>query len=149
MSTDGINPELPQDSAVTDEVLGQATPAPAEEVDEFGFTADELVDDEEDDDEDEDENVSPIDEFVDEASLPVENEEIEMNWYILKVQVNRERTICEQLKRRVSVGGLDRYFGDIVVPTEDVREFNKAGKQRVVKRKLYPCLLYTSDAADE
>jgi len=96
-----------------------------------------LVGDEEDD-EDGDEDVSPIDEFVDEASVPADNEDIQMNWYILKVQVNRERTICEQLKRRVSVGGLDRYFGDIVVPTEDVREFNKAGKQRVVKRKLYP-----------
>jgi len=149
MSTDGINSELPQDSTAPDEVLGQATPvadevlgqaapAPVEEVDEFGFTADELVGDDEDDDYDDDEDVSPIDEYVDEASVPVENEEIEMNWYILKVQVNRERTICEQLKRRVSVGGLDRYFGDIVVPTEDVREFNKAGKQRVVKRKLYP-----------
>ena len=60
MSTDGINPELPQDSAATDEVLNQAMPAPAEEVDEFGFTADELVDDDEGDDEDEDEDVSPI-----------------------------------------------------------------------------------------
>ncbi|MCL4125624.1 UNVERIFIED_CONTAM: hypothetical protein GTU68_060379 [Idotea baltica] len=61
-----------------------------------------------------------------------------MNWYILKVQVNRENTICTQLQRRVTVAGLDRYFGDILVPTEDVREFNKAGKQRIVKRKLYP-----------
>ena len=131
MSMDETNSELPQDSAATDEAVEEvtasaveeATPAPveetasgpAEEVDEFGFTADELVDDD-DEEEDEDEDVSPIDEFVDEASLPVEGEEIEMNWYILKVQVNRERTICEQLKRRVSVAGLDRYFGDIVVP---------------------------------
>ena len=123
---------MPQDSTAADEAVEQAVPVSAGEVDEFGFTADELVDDDDDDDDDGDEDVSPIDEFVDEASVPVENEEIEMNWYILKVQVNRERTICEQLKRRVSVGGLDRYFGDIVVPTEDVREFNKA------------CLLYTS-----
>ena len=137
MSTDETNPELPQDSTAADEVVEQVASGPVEEVDEFGFTADELIDDD-DEDEDEDEDVSPIDEFVDEASLPVEGEEIEMNWYILKVQVNREKTICEQLKRRVSVAGLDRYFGDIVVPTEDVREFNKAGKQRVVKRKLYP-----------
>ena len=139
MSTDETNSELPQDSAATDEVLEQTAPAQAEEeVDEFGFTADELIDDDLDEDEEDDEDVSPIDEFVDEASVPDEGEEIEMNWYILKVQVNREKTICEQLKRRVTVGGLDRYFGDIVVPTEDVREFNKAGKQRVVKRKLYP-----------
>ena len=53
MSIDETNPELPQDSTATDEVLDQATPAPAEEVDEFGFTADELVDDDDDDDEDE------------------------------------------------------------------------------------------------
>jgi len=42
------------------------------------------------------------------------------------------------LQRRVRVAGLDRYFGEILVPTEDVREFTKAGKQRTVKRKLYP-----------
>ena len=135
MSTNDINPELPLESTAADETLAQPTANPAAEVDEFGFTADELVTDDEDgyDDED-DEDVSPIEQFVDEDSVPDEDEEIEMDWYILKVQVNRERTICEQLKRRVSVGGLDRYFGDIVVPTEDVREFNKAGKQRVIKR---------------
>ena len=82
MSTDEINPELPEGSPGVDGVVGQSLPVPAEEVDEFGFTADELVGDDDDDD-DGDEDVSPIDEFVDEASVPVDNEEIEMNWYIL------------------------------------------------------------------
>lgn len=66
------------------------------------------------------------------------DEEINHQWYILKVQVNRENSICDALKRRVKVEGLDRYFGDVLVPTEDVREFSKSGKQRIVKRKLYP-----------
>jgi len=96
MSTDETNPELPQDATASEEVVEQVASGPVEEVDEFGFTADELIEDD-DEEEDEDEDVSPIDEFVDEASVPVEGEEIEMNWYILKVQVNRERTICEQL----------------------------------------------------
>ncbi len=61
-----------------------------------------------------------------------------MDWYILKVQVNRENSICDALMRRVKVAGLERYFGEILVPTEDVREFTKSGKQRIVKRKLYP-----------
>lgn len=65
-------------------------------------------------------------------------EEPQMDWYILKVQVNRENSICDALKRRVKIEGLERYFGEILVPTEDVREFNKSGKQRIVKRKLYP-----------
>ena len=39
--------------------------------------------------------------------------------------------------RRVAIAGLDRFFGDVIVPTEKVTEF-KGGKKRVIKRKLYP-----------
>ncbi len=60
-----------------------------------------------------------------------------LRWYILKVQSNREDSIREGLQRRVHMAGLDRFFGDIIVPTEMVSEF-KGGKKRVVKRKLYP-----------
>jgi transcriptional antiterminator NusG len=60
-----------------------------------------------------------------------------MNWYILKVQSNREESIREGLLRRVSIQGLDRYFSEVIVPTEKVTEF-KGGKKRVIKRKLYP-----------
>ena len=73
----------------------------------------------------------PLEEFVE------EDEEIAMDWYILKVQSNRENTICDALRRRVSVAGLDEYFGEIMVPTEDIVEF-KNSKKKVVKRKLYP-----------
>ncbi len=70
---------------------------------------------------------------------PVEQppEEIRKEWYILKVQSNREESIREGLMRRVAMAGLDRYFGDCIVPTEMVSEF-KGGKKRVAKRKLYP-----------
>jgi transcriptional antiterminator NusG len=64
-------------------------------------------------------------------------EEIEKNWYILKVQSNRENSICDGLRRRVKIAGLEEYFGEVIVPTEEVREF-KEGKARIVKRKLYP-----------
>ena len=62
---------------------------------------------------------------------------VELNWYILKVQSNRERSIADALKRKVASEGLDKYFGEIVVPTEKVTEF-KAGKKKIVERKLYP-----------
>ena len=61
----------------------------------------------------------------------------EMNWYILKVQSNREDSIREGLLRRVKVVGLEYFFGDVIVPTEMITEF-KGGKKRIVKRKLYP-----------
>lgn len=60
-----------------------------------------------------------------------------MDWYILKVQSNREESIREGLRKRIKIAGLDYYFGDIIIPTEKVTEF-KAGKRRVFKRKLYP-----------
>lgn len=65
-------------------------------------------------------------------------EEDERKWYILKVQVNREDSIRAALERRVKIEGLEEYFGDIVVPTEEVAEFNKSGKRKIVRRKLYP-----------
>ena len=109
-----------------------------EELNEFGFAASDMVSDEDEEEEEEgDDDVSPIEEFVDGAVVD-EDEAVEMKWYILKVQVNRENSICDALKRRVKVAGVERYFGEVLVPTEDVREFNKAGKQRITKRKLYP-----------
>ena len=131
--------ESPEVSDAEVSVEGVAGDAVEEELNEFGFAASDMVgdDDEEEDDEDGDEDVSPIEEFVD-GVVAEDREEVEMKWYILKVQVNRENSICDALKRRVKVAGVERFFGEVLVPTEDVREFNKAGKQRITKRKLYP-----------
>jgi transcriptional antiterminator NusG len=74
-------------------------------------------------------------EFIDES---VPDEDLRFDWYILKVAVNREDSIKEALLRRVKMNGLEKYFHDVVVPTEDVKEFTKTGKPRVVKKKLYP-----------
>ncbi len=92
------------------------------------------VEEEDWDEEDEDENVEPLELILDEE--PDEGG-IEKDWFILKVQSNRESSIRDALARRVQVAGLDRFFGDIIVPTEDVAEF-KAGKKKIVKRKMYP-----------
>ncbi|HAA70052.1 MAG TPA: transcription termination/antitermination factor NusG, partial [Planctomycetaceae bacterium] len=69
---------------------------------------------------------------------PEDEDENRKQWYILKVQVNREDSIRQALQRRYLRDGLEEYFGDVVVPTEDVAEFTKSGKRRIVKRKLYP-----------
>ena len=62
---------------------------------------------------------------------------VDKHWYILKVQSNREDSIRDALLRRVRMQGLDRFFGDVIVPKEQVTEF-KAGKKKIVSRKLYP-----------
>jgi transcription termination/antitermination protein NusG len=98
-------------------------------------------------------HVEPAAEEPEDERGPIEeiaivDEPPKMNWYILKVQSNREESIRESLKRRVAVAGLDRYFGEIIVPTEMVSEF-KGGKKRVVKRKLYPGYLVVNMEINE
>jgi transcriptional antiterminator NusG len=86
-------------------------------------------------------------EFIDES---VGEEDLKFDWFILKVQVNREDSIKDALFRRVKMNGLDRFFKEIIVPTEDVVEFTKTGKKRVVKKKLYPgYILVSMSVTDE
>jgi transcriptional antiterminator NusG len=66
-----------------------------------------------------------------------EDRPVKMEWYILKVQSNREDSIRDGLKRNVERAGLEKYFDEIIVPIETVTEF-KGGKKKTVKRKLYP-----------
>ena len=77
------------------------------------------------------------------------NEDLKFDWYILKVQVNREDSIKDALWRRVKMNGLERYFREIIVPTEDVVEFTKTGKRRVVKKKLYPGYILVNMAVSD
>ncbi len=86
----------------------------------------------------EDETNAAVEEVAEESEEAAAEEEERKDWYILKVQVNREDSIREALLRRIKIEGLEEFFGDIVVPTEEVAEFNKNGKRRVVKKKLYP-----------
>jgi transcriptional antiterminator NusG len=143
--------EVVESVGETADVIAGSEPEVDEELNEFGFSAADMVEDDddvEDDEVDEDEDVSPIEEFVDESAVP-DDDDVEMKWYILKVQVNRENSICDALKRRVKVAGMDQYFGEVLVPTEDVREFNKAGKQRITKRKLYPGYIVVNMAIND
>lgn len=61
----------------------------------------------------------------------------EMQWFVLKVQSNREKSIRDSLLRRIRREGLEEFFGEIVIPTEKVVE-TKGGKKKVKEQKLYP-----------
>ena len=61
----------------------------------------------------------------------------EMEWYVLKIQSNREKSIREGLLRRISREGLEEFFGEIIIPTEKIVE-TRGGKKRTTHKKLYP-----------
>ncbi len=84
---------------------------------------------------------------IEEEAGPADDEQ-HYQWFILKVQSNREGSICDGLRRRVAVAGLEDLFKEVLVPTEDVAEF-KNGKRRVVKRKLYPGYIVVNMALND
>jgi len=84
-----------------------------------------------------DDDVAPLEETLDVGPVESRIEERPLDWYILKVQSNREDSIAAGLQRRVKISGLEESFEEIIVPVEMVTEF-KGGKKRVVKKKLYP-----------
>jgi transcriptional antiterminator NusG len=68
---------------------------------------------------------------------PPGDQPVEMEWYIVKVQSNREDSVRNALERKVKREGKEHLFGEIIVPEEKVTEF-KNQRKRVVRRKLYP-----------
>jgi transcriptional antiterminator NusG len=119
VSHDGTSAEIVARSATSEAPAGEEEDdgSPAELADPFAG----------------DENAKPIATSGEEDAAPVGDK----HWYILKVQSNREDSISDTLERRIRMQGLDRFFGKVVVPKEQVTEF-KSGKKRVVSRKLYP-----------
>lgn len=117
-------------------------PVVDEELDADGETAEQADAEEEDVEEEDDSDKKPTIAIA--PSGPIEElteedlqEDINLDWYILKVQSNRERTSSEALKRKVAIEGIQHLFGDIIVPTEKVTEF-KNGKKKTVQRKIWP-----------
>lgn len=75
--------------------------------------------------------------MVEDAAAATSSGDERMEWYVLKIQSNREKSIRESLLRRIRQEGLEEFFGEIIIPTEKVVE-TKGGKKRVTEHKLYP-----------
>ena len=130
--------EAPAEEEASDDSDAEAE-APAEE--EASDDSDEAPSSEESADEESDEVEESTEVTQENTTHDVGDEEDvtgTMQWYILKVQVNREDSIRDALVRRIKMHGLEEFFGDVVVPTEDIAEFNRSGKRRIVKKKLFP-----------
>ena len=130
--------EAPAEEEASDDSDAEAE-APAEE--EASDDSDEEPSSEESADEESDEVEESTEVTQENTTHDVGDEEDvtgTMQWYILKVQVNREDSIRDALVRRIKMHGLEEFFGDVVVPTEDIAEFNRSGKRRIVKKKLFP-----------
>ncbi len=59
-----------------------------------------------------------------------------MQWYVLRVASNKEEQVRDTLAHKIEVEGV-KTVGRVMVPVERVKRI-RSGKQRVLKRKLYP-----------
>lgn len=80
--------------------------------------------------------VAPVEEALAEPEPPPDKK----NWYVVKVQSGREESIKNAIERRIRIEGLEKYFGQLLIPVEKmtvlkkVTERNKAG-EKVTKEK--------------
>ena len=70
------------------------------------------------------------------------------HWYVLKVASNRERTVKKALERQIKRENLEEFFGDIVIPTQKVKE-TKNGKVVEKEEKIWPGYIVVNMAIND
>ena len=60
-----------------------------------------------------------------------------MRWYVVHAYSGFEKAVARSLAERIGLSDLKEYFGEVLVPTEEVVEM-RAGKKRRSERKFFP-----------
>jgi transcriptional antiterminator NusG len=60
-----------------------------------------------------------------------------MKWYVVHAYSGFEKQVARSLKERVALSNLKEFFGEIMVPAEEVVEM-RAGQKRRSERKFFP-----------
>lgn len=58
-------------------------------------------------------------------------------WYVVHAYSGYEKKVAATLRDRVVLKGMEDFFGDILVPTEEVIEI-RGGQKRKSERKFFP-----------
>lgn len=83
------------------------------------------------------------------SELPlVEGKTVNAQWYVLRVQSNREEEVRDNLIRVVQREGKDEVVPNVLVPTVAVTEI-RGGKRQEVERKIYPGYVIVEVETDE
>lgn len=58
-------------------------------------------------------------------------------WYVVHAYSGFEKKVMHALKERINLSGMEQYFDEVLVPTEEVLEM-RAGQKRKSERKFFP-----------
>lgn len=75
------------------------------------------------------------------SSLPKTPQSADMKWYVVQAYSGYENKVKQSLEQRVKDEGMEAYFGEILIPKENVQD-NRAGKKRVASRTFYPGYIF-------
>lgn len=60
-----------------------------------------------------------------------------LRWYVVQAFSGYENKVKTMLEERIQLAGLEEFFGEVLVPTEEVVEM-RAGQKRRSERKFFP-----------
>jgi transcriptional antiterminator NusG len=69
--------------------------------------------------------------------------ENEKKWYIVNTQTSCENVAKTAIEERITTKGMQEYFGDILVPSENVVQLIK-GKKQTRARKFFPGYIFVN-----
>ena len=58
-------------------------------------------------------------------------------WYVVHAYSGYEKKVMNALRERISLAGMEDYFDEVLVPTEEVLEM-RSGQKRKSERKFFP-----------
>ena len=58
-------------------------------------------------------------------------------WYVVHAYSGYEKQVMRAINERIELSGLGDFFGEVIVPSEEVVEM-RAGKKRRSERKFFP-----------
>ncbi len=102
-------------------------------------------------------SVAPVaDEVAKASDAPIAEEEVAkapisspgMMWYVLRVASNKEESVRDALKRKITIEGLEPHVGRVLVPTVPEKRM-RAGVLKIMQRKLYPGYVFVEMACQE
>ena len=62
----------------------------------------------------------------------------EPRWYVVHTYSGHENKVKATIEKAVKTRGMENYITQVVVPTEDVVETTKTGKEKTRQRKVFP-----------
>lgn len=65
-------------------------------------------------------------------------EEKDLRWYVVHTYSGHENKVKATIEKSVENRGMEEIITDVVVPTEDVVETTKTGKEKIRQRKIFP-----------